>query len=66
MLLILEIESSQVLFVSHKEHNVKPVTRGRRRVLVLELWQGDACSCPHRCCTRWGCQMAIGEQFLRC
>jgi predicted 2-oxoglutarate/Fe(II)-dependent dioxygenase YbiX len=54
-----------VVFVSHKEHNVMPVTAGRRTCLVLELWQGDACSCPHRCQTRWGCEMAIARSKLK-
>ena len=29
-----------IAFVSHKYHNVTPVTRGARRSLVIELWQG--------------------------
>jgi predicted 2-oxoglutarate/Fe(II)-dependent dioxygenase YbiX len=29
-----------VCFVSHKFHNVLPVTRGTRRSMVIELWQG--------------------------
>jgi hypothetical protein len=31
-----------VCLVSHKYHNVTSVTRGRRRVLVMELWQGGS------------------------
>eukprot|EP00756_Hemistasia_phaeocysticola_P016596 Hpha_TRINITY_DN15487_c3_g1::TRINITY_DN15487_c3_g1_i2::g.177349::m.177349 len=38
-----------VAFVSHKYHCVAPVTRGRRRVMVLEFWRGPERSCPHRC-----------------
>jgi predicted 2-oxoglutarate/Fe(II)-dependent dioxygenase YbiX len=29
-----------ICFVSHKYHNVTPVTRGSRTSLVIELWQG--------------------------
>jgi len=28
--------------VSHKYHNVTPVTRGTRRSLVVELWEGGS------------------------
>ncbi|KAJ1452117.1 hypothetical protein M885DRAFT_620269 [Pelagophyceae sp. CCMP2097] len=38
-----------VVFVSHKMHNVAAVTRGRRRVLIIELWRGDERTCAHRC-----------------
>lgn len=31
-----------VCFVSHKYHNVTPVTAGQRRVMVMELWQGGS------------------------
>ena len=31
-----------VCFVSHKYHNVTPVKAGRRRVMVIELWQGGS------------------------
>ena len=34
----LEVGDS-VCFVSHKYHNVTPVTGGKRRSLVVELWQ---------------------------
>jgi hypothetical protein len=27
-------------FVSHKYHNITPLTQGRRRSLVMELWEG--------------------------
>jgi hypothetical protein len=29
-----------ICFISHKFHNIVPLTRGKRRSLVLELWQG--------------------------
>ena len=38
-----------VIFPSHKYHNVLPVVRGRRRVLVAELWEGEPRTCAHRC-----------------
>jgi hypothetical protein len=41
-----------VVFCSHKFHNVEPVTRGERRVLVAELWRGEEKACPHRCSCR--------------
>lgn len=37
------------IFVSHKYHNVLPVTRGKRMVLVAELWEGPERGCAHRC-----------------
>ena len=40
-----------VVFPSHKYHNVEPVTRGRRMVLVAELWVGPEKECAHRCLT---------------
>lgn len=42
-----------LVFVSHKYHSVKPVTKGLRDVLVIEFWEGRPCSCPHRCECRW-------------
>jgi hypothetical protein len=30
------------LFVSHKYHNVRPITAGKRTVLVVELWEGQS------------------------
>lgn len=38
-----------VVFPSHKRHFVQPVSCGHRRVLVVELWRGDARGCAHRC-----------------
>jgi hypothetical protein len=43
-----------LVFVSHKRHSVRPVTSGRRAVLVAELWRGAACECAHRCTFRDG------------
>jgi hypothetical protein len=38
-----------VMFVSHKFHCVQKVTKGTRRVLVLEFWRGPTRTCDHRC-----------------
>jgi hypothetical protein len=38
-----------VAFFSHKFHCVDQVTKGTRRVLVVEFWRGPERSCPHRC-----------------
>ncbi|KAH8055388.1 hypothetical protein JL722_8296 [Aureococcus anophagefferens] len=38
-----------VVFPSHKRHNVRPVTRGERSVLVVEFWTGPERACGHRC-----------------
>ncbi|GAB5354465.1 hypothetical protein AAMO2058_000121100 [Amorphochlora amoebiformis] len=43
-----------VLFLSHKYHNVFPVTEGKRAVLVAELWEGPEKMCGHRCWEREG------------
>jgi len=43
-----------LIFVSHKYHFVQPVVRGKREVLVIELWEGRAPHCDHRCNLNWG------------
>lgn len=44
------------VFVSHKYHSVDPVTRGKRNVLVIELWEGEERHCGHRCeCQKGNC-----------
>lgn len=43
-----------LIFVSHKYHFVQPVLRGIREVLVIELWEGRAPRCDHRCTLNWG------------
>jgi len=51
-----------VLFLSHKYHNVMPVTKGKRAVLVAELWTGPNRVCPHRCWEREGdCDRKLGD-----
>ena len=35
---------------SHKYHGVRPVLRGSRQVLVVELWERPHCADPERCC----------------
>mmetsp|Transcript_67497 Transcript_67497/g.218054 ORF Transcript_67497/g.218054 Transcript_67497/m.218054 type:complete len:89 (-) Transcript_67497:116-382(-) len=51
-----------LFFVSHKFHNVRPVTAGTRNVLVAELWAGPSSRCEHRCesqdCALSGCELA--------
>uniref|UniRef100_A0A7S4DZF3 Prolyl 4-hydroxylase alpha subunit domain-containing protein n=3 Tax=Lotharella globosa TaxID=91324 RepID=A0A7S4DZF3_9EUKA len=48
-------------FLSHKYHNVLPITEGKRMVLVVELWSGPERVCPHRCWSRGVCQRKVGE-----
>ena len=43
-----------LIFLSHKYHCVRPVTAGRRRVLVCELWEGLPRRCVKRCNEPWG------------
>ena len=38
-----------IVFCSHRHHSVRPVTRGTRRVLVVEFWEGCERACGHRC-----------------
>ena len=45
-----------IVFVSHKPHFVEAVSKGERRVLIIELWEGEERTCPHRCeCRRGAC-----------
>ena len=39
-----------LVFLSHKAHSVTRILTGRRRVLVIEFWQGGRCVANHRCC----------------
>ena len=50
----LDAPGDAAVFVSHKFHCVRPVTRGTREVLVMELWEGEPRVCPHRCGTHYG------------
>ena len=43
-----------LVFVSHKPHFVAGVTSGERRCLIVEFWEGDERTCPHRCEVRSG------------
>ena len=47
-----------LVFVSHKPHFVADVTEGERRVLIMELWEGEERTCPHRCEVRRGACLA--------
>ena len=51
-------------FMSHKYHNVLPVTGGLRRVLVAELWRGPNKTCPHRCCTIGSCDYNMSRNLM--
>ena len=53
-----------VLFPSHKYHNVAPVTSGRRRVLVTELWEGPERVCAHRCSTVDECEYSLDRSNM--
>ena len=44
-----------ILFPSHKFRNVSPITGGKRVVMVLEIWEGEAKTCFHRCLKREKC-----------
>lgn len=33
-------QGDAICFVSHKYHSITPITRGTRKTLVMELWQG--------------------------
>ena len=51
-----------LVFVSHKPHHVAPVAHGERRVLIVELWEGDERTCAHRCEVRRGpCALAAAR-----
>ena len=41
-------------FLSHKYHCVRPVRTGVRHVMIVELWEGQAVPCNHRCDVRQG------------
>eukprot|EP00931_Biecheleriopsis_adriatica_P092625 TRINITY_DN66416_c0_g1_i1.p1 TRINITY_DN66416_c0_g1~~TRINITY_DN66416_c0_g1_i1.p1 ORF type:complete len:325 (-),score=50.80 TRINITY_DN66416_c0_g1_i1:193-1128(-) len=56
-----------IIFVSHKYHCVKPISRGERRVLVVEFWRGPARHCPHRCNVLQGrCHLEVACLKARC
>ena len=45
------------IFRSYKYHCVEPVRKGKRTVLVIELWDGEERHCAHRCDRKGGvCQ----------
>ena len=55
-----------LIFISHKQHCVLPIVRGRRQVLVLEFWEGEEKACAHRCEQRFNdqCQYSLLESKL--
>ena len=46
-------QGDALIFLSHKEHGVTPVTSGRRQIVVCELWEGLPRRCPQRCDQPW-------------
>lgn len=55
-----------MVFVSHKPHCVSQVRSGERRVLILELWEGEERTCGHRCERHWGeCKHTASDSFWR-
>ena len=42
-----------LLFLSHKFHAVTELTKGRRNIMVCELWEGVPRRCPQRCDQPW-------------
>ena len=53
-------QGDAIVFPSHKYHTVVPVSKGRRRTMILEFWCGEERTCPHRCEQHWGhCQFDI-------
>ena len=55
-----------MVFVSHKPHCVDTVRSGERRVLVMELWEGEERACGHRCDRHWGeCGHTGSHSFWR-
>lgn len=53
-----------MLFVSHKYHQVTPISNGERKVLVMELWDGPERTCAHRCLDPVGsCNYSLGTQM---
>ena len=57
-----------LIFPSYKYHGVSRVESGRRRVLVLELWNGEERFCNHRCTVARGdcelLQVGVAEREL--
>lgn len=53
-----------LVFVSHKPHFVAPVLAGERRVLIMEVWEGEERTCPHRCEARRGPCLAVPRRTV--
>lgn len=58
------LEGDAMFFLSHKYHQVAPVTSGTRIVLVAEIWEGPERQCPHRCQDRDFTQSRCEEKRL--
>lgn len=54
-----------LIFPSHKYHCVQHVTKGNRRVLVVELWKGTERTCAHRCSAHEGpCNYSLANNRI--
>jgi hypothetical protein len=53
-----------LLFVSHKRHNVRPVTKGKRMALVAEIWHGEEKTCAHRCAKLEPCTFTLARSHM--
>lgn len=53
-----------LFFVSHKPHNVRPVIKGRRSVMVVEMWHGPERFCAHRCLDPQSCSYSLSKSQL--
>lgn len=55
-----------LVFQSCKPHCVNPVTKGERKVLIVEFWQGVSRTCAHRCDLHYGhCPHTVFFSFWR-
>ena len=53
-----------LLFLSHKFHAVTALEKGRRNIMVCELWEGVPRRCPQRCDQPWmPCYCVYNDRF---
>jgi hypothetical protein len=53
-----------VFFLSHKYHRVQPITKGRRQVIVAEIWDGPEKECAHRCIKAGPCDYTLDRAHM--
>lgn len=59
------LQGDSCVFLSHKRHCVEDVTSGMRKVLIMEVWEGDERRCAHRCLQRFGpCSFSASRSWL--